>query len=63
MIEKHDLNKVKAIKFDNTVVRYLNPQEENALEDAVRIRNEEAITARKSANEFRQAEAMTYSLH
>ncbi|BBN58870.1 tyrosine-type recombinase/integrase [Hydrogenovibrio marinus] len=55
MIEKHDLNKVKAIKFDNTVVRYLNPQEENALEDAVRIRNEEAITARKSANEFRQA--------
>lgn len=55
VIEKHDLNKVKPIKKDNTVVRYLTKQEETALRDAVRIRNEEAIAARKSANEFREA--------
>lgn len=55
VIEKHDLNKVKSIKKDNTVVRYLTPQEEAQLLNAVQIRNEDAITNRKSANEFREA--------
>jgi len=55
VIEKHDLNKVKAIKKDNTVVRYLSIQEEARLRKALRDRDEEIKQGRESANQFREA--------
>lgn len=53
VIEKHDLNKVKPIKKDNSVVRYLSNQEEARLRTALRQRDTEIKTARENANQFR----------
>jgi integrase len=53
VIEKHDLNKVKAIRKDNTVVRYLSTQEEARLRTALKDRDSEIKQSRESANEFR----------
>jgi len=53
IIEKHDLNKVKPVKKDNTVVRYLSTQEEARLRKALTDRDQEIKTGRESANQFR----------
>lgn len=55
VIEKHDLNKVKPIKNDNSVVRYLSTQEEAKLRKALTDRDHEIKQGRESANEFRKA--------
>lgn len=50
LIEGHELTKVKALKFDNTRIRYLSIEEELRLLSAIQNRNEEIILKRESAN-------------
>ena len=54
LIDRHDLSKVKAIKCDNTRVRYLTEQEEKRLRHALKERDQKMRLARKSANVHRQ---------
>lgn len=43
-IESHDLHKVKSLKVDNTVVRYLSENEEKQLFDTLRNRDKKGKT-------------------
>lgn len=49
-IESHDLHKVKSLKVDNTVVRYLSTEEEKQLFDALRNRDDKVKLERESGN-------------
>lgn len=53
LIESHELSKVKAIKSDNTRVRYLTEMEEKRLRHALRDRDQKIRLARQSANEHK----------
>lgn len=53
-LEAHQLGKVKAYKLDNSRVRYLNQEEEQALLNALRERDQELRDKRASGNEFRR---------
>lgn len=53
-LEVHQQGKVKAYKLDNSRVRYLNQEEEQALLNALRERDQELRNKRASGNEFRR---------
>lgn len=53
-IESHDLHKVKSLKVDNAVVRYLSKGEEKQLFDMLRNRDEKAKLERENGNLHRQ---------
>jgi len=53
IIDNHDLNKVKALKVDNAKVRYLTADENKRLRNALRKRDIDIKSQRKSANEHR----------
>ena len=53
-IESHDLQKVKSLKVDNTVVRYLSEGEEKQLFDTLRARDDRAKLERENGNLHRQ---------
>ncbi|WP_158972636.1 tyrosine-type recombinase/integrase [Paraglaciecola sp. L3A3] len=53
IIESHDLHKVKALKVDNSKVRYLDKDEEKRLRDALKSRDGKIKSQRTSANKFR----------
>ncbi|MDV7105348.1 site-specific integrase [Vibrio sp. TH_r3] len=55
LIESHNLSKVKSIKFDNTRIRYLSPEEESRLLNAVAQRDQLIRDKRDSANRHREA--------
>ncbi|TDF35523.1 DUF4102 domain-containing protein [Alteromonadaceae bacterium M269] len=59
VIEHHDLNKVKALKVDNSKVRYLDKDEENKLRQALSERDDKIKSQRASANKFRQERSYT----
>jgi integrase len=54
LIASHDLNKVKALKTDNSVVRYLDKAEEQTLLETLQRRNKRINFERNNANGFRQ---------
>jgi len=54
VIPSHDLHKVKALKTDNTIVRYLSIDEEKRLRSALARRSEKLKLERQSGNAFRQ---------
>ncbi|ALS99319.1 site-specific integrase [Lacimicrobium alkaliphilum] len=54
LIESHDLNKVKALRTDNKVVRYLDKVEEASLLDTLRKRDARIKAERENGNLFRQ---------
>lgn len=54
LIESHDLNKVKSLKVDNTIVRYLTAKEEESLRQALSVRDRRVKDERESGNLFRQ---------
>jgi len=54
VIPSHDLHKVKALKTDNTIVRYLSIDEEKRLRSALAHRSEKLKLERQSGNAFRQ---------
>ena len=53
VIQGHDLNKVKALKVDNSKVRFLDKNEELRLREALRARDAKIKEQRLSANKFR----------
>ena len=55
VIEKHDLNKVKAIKVDNSKVRYLDNFEESKLKFVMRNRNIEIKKATRKRKQVLQS--------
>lgn len=50
IIEKHDLRKVKMLREDNTLVRYLSFEEEEALKRAMQARNYRIKKDRENCN-------------
>jgi len=54
IIESHDLNKVKSLKVDNAVVRYLSNIEETSLFSTLRTRDSKVKNERENGNLFRQ---------
>ena len=54
LIESHDLSKVKALKVDNEIVRYLDSIEEKSLLDSLRQRDQRIKDERENGNKFRQ---------
>ncbi|MCY7297070.1 site-specific integrase [Alteromonas sp. a30] len=60
IIKEHDLNKVKSLKVDNAVVRFLSENEECSIRKALRERDSRIKAERDSGNQFR--EARNYSL-
>lgn len=54
VIPSHDLHKVKALKVDNTIVRYLSIDEESRLRKSLRQRNNKLKLERDSGNKFRR---------
>jgi integrase len=54
LIDSHDLTKVKSLKVDNTVVRYLTSQEEKSLRTELNNRKVTIKNQRDNANLFRQ---------
>jgi integrase len=54
LIDSHDLTKVKSLKVDNTVVRYLTSHEEKQLRTALHKRKVTIKNQRDNANLFRQ---------
>ena len=54
VIEKHDLRKVKALKEDNSRVRYLSFEEEEALKRALSARDFRIKKDRENGNKHRQ---------
>lgn len=54
LIENHDLHKVKALKVDNSRVRYLDKKEEKALRETMRARDKRIKDERENGNKFRQ---------
>jgi hypothetical protein len=53
IIPSHDLNKVKALKVDNSKVRYLDKAEEANLRAVLKSRDQKIKAERNSANKFR----------
>ena len=61
-INEHPLKQLKLLKIDSVAkVRYLSPDEENRLRDAVQRRDQEIKNARIRGNEWRKER--NYSLH
>ena len=54
IIDSHDLNKVKSLKTDNAVVRYLSNIEETSLFKTLRSRDRKVKNERENGNLFRQ---------
>jgi len=54
LIEEHDLRKVKQLKVDNSITNYLSKEQEQKLLEALEQRNNDLISARESANHFRE---------
>lgn len=54
LIESHDLQKVKSLKTDNAVVRYLSKDEETSLRKTLRNRDHKVKLERENGNLFRQ---------
>ena len=54
LIESHDLQKVKALKVDNSRIRFLDKKEEPALLFALRTRDKRIKAERDNGNKFRQ---------
>jgi integrase len=54
LIPHHDLSKVKALKVDNAVVRYLDEIEEKSLRDTLRKRDQRIKDERENGNKYRQ---------
>jgi integrase len=54
IIESHDLNKVKSLRVDNVLVRYLTKAQENSLRLAMSTRDQKAKEQRQSGNKFRE---------
>ena len=54
LIESHDLKSVKAIKEDNTRIRYLSPEEEKLLLKVINERDQKLRDKRVSANKHRE---------
>lgn len=54
LLNSHDLNKVKALRTDNAVVRYLDKMEETELLDTLQKRDKRIKHERENANLFRQ---------
>ena len=54
IIENHDLNKVKSLKVDNAVVRYLSNDEEASLFKTLRLRDDKVKLERENGNLYRQ---------
>tara|TARA_R110002167_G_scaffold73684_1_gene206384 strand:- start:4090 stop:5325 length:1236 start_codon:yes stop_codon:yes gene_type:complete len=54
VIDSHDLHKVKALKVDNSRIRYLDKKEESALRGALTTRDKRIKDERESGNKFRQ---------
>ncbi|MGJ8694525.1 MAG: tyrosine-type recombinase/integrase [Thalassotalea sp.] len=54
VIESHDLKTLKALKVDNSKVRYLSKDEEQRLREALKQRDEKLKQARTEENDFRK---------
>jgi integrase len=54
IIESHDLHKVKALKVDNSRIRFLDKKEEPALRTTLKIRDKRIKDERENGNKFRQ---------
>lgn len=54
LIQSHDLSKVKALRVDNTIVRFLDKIEEQELLATLKKRDKRLKDERESANLFRQ---------
>ncbi|MFK5949008.1 MAG: site-specific integrase [Methylococcales bacterium] len=54
VIDSHELNKVKSLKTDNVVVRYLSKNEEISLHKALHERDSKVKSERENGNLFRQ---------
>lgn len=53
-IPSHDLSKVKALRVDNAIVRFLDKMEEQELLATLQTRDQRIKTERENANSFRQ---------
>lgn len=53
VIERHDLGKVKALKVDNTIVRYLTSAQELKLRETLKGRDQQIKDGRESGNSYR----------
>jgi len=53
LVEQHDLHKVKALRTDNAVVRFLDKEEESSLLETLRTRDKRIKDERESANLYR----------
>lgn len=53
LVEQHDLHKVKALRTDNAVVRFLDKEEESSLLETLRIRDKRIKDERETANLYR----------
>jgi len=54
LIESHDLHKVKALKVDNSRIRFLDEKEETSLRATLTIRDKRIKDERENGNKFRQ---------
>jgi integrase len=54
IIDSHDLHKVKALKVDNSRIRFLDKKEEPALRTTLKIRDKRIKDERENGNKFRQ---------
>jgi integrase len=54
IIDSHDLHKVKALKVDNSRIRFLDKKEEDALRTTLKIRDKRIKDERENGNQFRQ---------
>lgn len=54
IIDTHDLHKVKALKVDNSRIRFLDKKEESSLRASLTIRDKRIKDERESGNKFRQ---------
>jgi integrase len=54
IIDSHDLHKVKALKVDNSRIRFLDKKEEAALRTTLKIRDKRIKDERENGNQFRQ---------
>jgi integrase len=54
IIDSHDLHRVKALKVDNSRIRFLDKKEEAALRTTLKIRDKRIKDERENGNQFRQ---------
>jgi integrase len=59
LIESHDLSKVKALKTDNAIVRYLSKDEEDSLFNSLSKRDSRVKSERENGNLYRQKRRYT----